>query len=263
MSPKQLTLLPVQYNPTGTEKVMIANYEEVFTHTKKAECALSNCQLMKSKSCGTPLPNQSNIKIDNSVYKVSAFENVQGGFVQEFCYQCIIQPAGGATPIIFNLDEQKIELALNCHLFTPTLVDPLNAEVIKEFQGTQTTKTVDVSSKFDLAKNFCPIKSYKISKLERNNQIIPEYMYEGMLEIDEKTGVLSIINFNNKLQPTNIFVQASTMTKDDALDQVWSDDSSHVATLEIVENPEEEEVSLVNFPPMFKVLPQDTTYTVT
>ena len=49
-----------------------------------------------------------------------------------------------------------------------------------------------------------------------------------MLTIDENTGKLKITSFNNAMSLSKIYVKASLGST-----TVWSDDVSHVATLEI------------------------------
>ena len=60
-------------------------------------------------------------------------------------------------------------------------------------------------------------------------------MYNNVIKIDANTGVLSIINFDNKISLSKIFVQSSLGTSN----IIWSDDTNNLATLEIIKNPEQ------------------------
>ena len=63
-----------------------------------------------------------------------------------------------------------------------------------------------MAPKFAEVKPFCPIKQYRISKVERGGSVLPESFMEGIISIDAATGLLSVDSFAEIVYLSDIFV---------------------------------------------------------
>lgn len=74
---------------------VITTYEDAFTHNKKTDCPVSSCLIGTLGNCASA-PSSTNLILDtNSPYKVTAKQNIQAGYTQDFCYSCVVKPADG------------------------------------------------------------------------------------------------------------------------------------------------------------------------
>ena len=112
---------------------------------------------------------------------------------------------------------------------------------------------------FEPKNSLCPIKEYKISKVTRNDYPVPGYFYDRVILVERETGVLKIINFDNVVPLSKIYVGSTPGTDE----KVWSQDTNHVATLEIVPDPKPKNSLDFNFLPYFEDEPKNATYSIT
>ena len=98
--PKTPSLSAIDFQSGGPPETKIANYEEVFTHSKKNDCPLSSCQL-KATGCSDPLASQTNVVLGSKAesYKVTAKTSNPDGYSVEFCYFCSVSQGGGASSV--------------------------------------------------------------------------------------------------------------------------------------------------------------------
>ena len=104
--------------------IKIANYEEVFTHSKKTDCPVAYCEL-KATGCSDPLASQTNVVLGSSPFHVTAKTSNTDGYSVEFCYSCLVD-SGDASPIKFDKDSLTIRAYADCtnHLALQTSFSP-------------------------------------------------------------------------------------------------------------------------------------------
>ena len=79
-------------------------------YSNKKDCPVKTCTLMKSKNCETELsqPNPYLTKDIKDPFPILALDNIEAGYTQYFCYNCTVDPVGGAKSFSFVNDEIKI-----------------------------------------------------------------------------------------------------------------------------------------------------------
>ena len=101
---------------TGTSINVAANYEAIFTHVQKNDCAVQSCQILDSDcSATTVVSAQSDVVLGPApTYGLTASEVNSLGYTLALCYKCTIQPTGGLPVETFTKQVTVTADALDC-----------------------------------------------------------------------------------------------------------------------------------------------------
>ena len=128
LTDKSFTPSVVAYNSAGSSALVLSDYLTIFSHTLIQDCPIQSCLLM-AQGCVPLVAPLANIFIGPSPeYKLSTSEIEPSGYIQNFCYRCIISPVAQAT-INFQKDLTIIANPLDCssslvdNLFVPSPIE--------------------------------------------------------------------------------------------------------------------------------------------
>lgn len=102
LSRKSISSTYYKYVTGGTTTLTHANYEVIFTHTKKSECPVTLCTKYKS-DCSSDLGDDNDIVIGSDPnYSISGKVNSANGYNHNFCYKCTVTQTAGGVAFTFT-----------------------------------------------------------------------------------------------------------------------------------------------------------------
>ena len=108
----------ITYNSAGAGVTVTTGFLDIFTHSQKTECPVTSCTLKDSPGCSATsvVGAQTDVAIGGaSPFAITAIETNAAGYSLKFCYECIVTPVGGGTPITFTKDSITVtQNALDC-----------------------------------------------------------------------------------------------------------------------------------------------------
>ena len=89
-----IQITPITYLTGGPPISEAATYENVFTHTLKIDCPVTNCFLEEPTCNGIPYSSPNIVFGVTPFYEMSGIRTNSVGYTENFCIKCIVSPLG-------------------------------------------------------------------------------------------------------------------------------------------------------------------------